>query len=96
MLLFAANCLRYDICFAVGLLSRFLSKPHRIHLSCAKRVLRYLSGTPLHISYGANDSVVLAGYTDSDWAGDVGDRKSIPGYMFTINCKPVTCVVANS
>ena len=90
MLLFAANCLRYDICFAVGLLSRFLSKPHRIHLSCAKRVLRYLSGTPLHISYGANDSVVLAGYTDSDWAGDVGDRKSIGGYMFTINGKPVT------
>ena len=90
MLLFAANCLRYDISFAVGLLSRFLSKPHRIHLSCAKRILRYLSGTPLSVHYGAAPSVTLAGYTDSDWAGDVGDRKSIGGYMFLINGKPVT------
>ena len=90
MLLFAANCLRYDISFAVGLLSRFLSKPHRIHLSCAKRILRYLSGNPLAVHYGAAPSVTLAGYTDSDWAGDVGDRKSIGGYMFLINGKPVT------
>ena len=90
MLLFAANCLRYDISFAVGQLSRFLSKPHRIHLSCAKRILRYLSGNPLAVHYGAAPSVTLAGYTDSDWAGDVGDRKSIGGYMFLINGKPVT------
>ena len=87
---FAANCLRYDIGFAVGLLSRFLSKPHRIHLSCAKRILRYLSGSPLIVHYGSAPSVKLVGYTDSDWAGDVGDRKSIGGYIFTINSKPVT------
>ena len=90
MLLFAANCLRYDIGFAVGLLSRLLSKPHRIHFGCAKRILRYLSGSPLIVHYGSAPSVKLVGYTDSDWAGDVGDRKSIGGYIFTINGKPVT------
>ena len=90
MLLFAANGLRYDIGFAVGLLSRFLSKPHRIHFGCAKRILRYLSGSPLIVHYGSAPSVKLVGYTDSDWAGDVGDRKSIGGYIFTINGKPVT------
>ena len=53
MLLFAANCVRYDISFAVGLLSRFLCKPHLIDLSCAKRNQRYLRGTPLTVHYGA-------------------------------------------
>ena len=90
MLFFAANCLRYDIGFAVGLLSRFLSKPHRIHLSCAKRILRYLSGFPLVVHYFSAASVKLGGYTDCDWAGDIGDRMFIGGCIFTINGKPGT------
>ena len=35
--------------------------------------------------------VKLVGYTESDWTSDVGNRKSIGGYIFTINVKPVTC-----
>ena len=37
--LFAANCLRYDICFAVRFLSRFLQTPEKNHLIAAKRIL---------------------------------------------------------
>ena len=45
---------------------------------------------PLVVHYGSAPSVKLFGYTDSDWVGDVGDRKTICGYIFTINGKPVT------
>ena len=26
----------------------------------------------------------IAGYTDADWAGDIGDRKSTSGYMILL------------
>jgi hypothetical protein len=43
----------------------------------ATHVLRYLKGT---VDYGMNyervDGVRLIGYTDSDWAGCVTNRKS--------------------
>ena len=89
-LLFAANCLRFDICFAVGLLSRFLQNPEKNHLSAANRSLRYLNSNPLTINYDSSTNVNFAGYSDSDWAGDIADRKSVGGYMFLINGKPIT------
>jgi hypothetical protein len=44
-LLYAANQTRLDIAFIVNLLCRFVAEPREIHLSAAKTVLRYLSGT---------------------------------------------------
>ena len=35
-IVFAAYCLKYDICFAVGLLSHFLQTHEKNHLSAAK------------------------------------------------------------
>ena len=34
-----------DLSYPVGLLSQFMQTPRDIHLDCAKRVLRYVSGT---------------------------------------------------
>ena len=36
---------RPDLSYPVGLLSQFMQTPCDIHLDCAKRVLRYVSGT---------------------------------------------------
>ena len=52
-------------------------------------ILRYASGSLLVVHYSSALSVKLVGYTNSDSAGDLGDRKSIGGYIFTINGKPV-------
>ena len=89
-LLFAASCLRYDICLAVGLLSRFVQTPEKNHLSAAKRILRYLKFNSLSITYGAASKVIFVGYSDSDWAGDIADRKSVGGYKILINGKQIT------
>ena len=88
--LFAANCLRDVICFAVGLFSRFIQTPEKNHLSSARRILPYLIWNLLYITYGAASKVTFVGYSDSDWAGDISDRKSVGGYMFLINGKPIT------
>ena len=49
-----------------------------------KKALRYVQGTKgLILTYRRSDSLYLEGYSDSDFAGDVDDRKSTSGYVFT-------------
>ena len=44
-LMYAMVCTRPDIAHAVGVLSRFMSKPGKEHWTTVKRVFRYLRGT---------------------------------------------------
>jgi transposase InsO family protein len=71
---------RPDIAYSVNQLCQFLHNPTSVHLTAAKRVLRYLKGTVdfgLHYTKG---SLQLNGFCDSDWAGSPDDRKSTTGY----------------
>ena len=72
-----------DISYSVSVLSQFMVKPHESHWNAAKAVLRYLKGT-LGIKYTDASNVKLAGYSDSDWAGNIDDRRSTTGYAFSI------------
>lgn len=83
------GCLMYltatrpDVMFAVSLLSRYMENPTQLHLQLAKRVLRYLQGTTeygIFYKKGGNDDLIA--YTDSDYAGDLDDRRSTSGYVF--------------
>ena len=68
---------RPDICFVVNTLSQFLVEHRRVHLVAAKHVMRYLKGTlDCGLSYDGDHDFKLSGYTDSDWAGSVSDKKS--------------------
>jgi hypothetical protein len=76
---------RPDICFAVNTLSQFLVEPRRVHIVAAKHVMRYLKGTlDFGLSYNGDHDFRLCGYTDSDWAGSVSDRKSTSGCCFSL------------
>jgi len=56
-----------------------------MHLSAIKRILRYLKGISSYgILYRKGEEVKLTGWSDSDYAGDVDDRKSTSGYVFMI------------
>jgi transposase InsO family protein len=82
---------RPDICFAVHTLSQFMVEPRQVHWSAAKHVLRYLQGTlDFGLEYVRGDGVRLAGYTDSDWAGSVFDRKSTSGCCFGLGSAAVS------
>jgi hypothetical protein len=87
--MYAALGTRPDITYAVAALSRYNSRPLAVHLTAAKRVLRYLKTTKAaKLCYtcsadynhtGTSEELELHGYTDADWAGDSADRKSQGG-----------------
>jgi len=82
-LMYIAVRTRPDLAFALSVLSKYNSKPTTDHLLATKRVLRYLMETSgMALVYGSVDKLI--GYTDSDFAGDLNDRKSTSGYVFTL------------
>lgn len=84
-LLYAAQVTRPDINFSVILLSRFCENPKWAHWMAAKRIMRYLKATSdWKLTYGPNCTEIV-GYCDSDYAGDIDDRKSTSGYVFIKN-----------
>lgn len=79
---------------SVGLLSRYMEKPHKFHLTAAKRVLRYIKGTIDHgvlmlRQKSTNINVEVHSYTDSDFSGDQDEKKSIASYIFIIGSAPI-------
>eukprot|EP00253_Pinus_taeda_P033599 PITA_33599 len=82
---------RPDINFAVNYISRFMSTPKADHWIEAKHVLCYVRGTPDYgLLYTWSSDPTLSGYTDSNWAGSVDDRKSTAGYVFSLGSGIVT------
>ncbi|XP_062224515.1 secreted RxLR effector protein 161-like [Phragmites australis] len=78
---------RPDLSFAVGVASRLMEMPTVMHHKVVKQILRYLKGT---VHYGIvytreGEIEMITGYTDSDLAGDMDDRKSVGGMAFYIN-----------
>eukprot|EP00253_Pinus_taeda_P028371 PITA_28371 len=82
---------RPELSFVVGLIARFMKNPHESHWKAAKTILHYVRGTiQFGIHYSAEASPLLVGFTDFDWAGDLDDRKSTAGYVFTLGSGPIT------
>uniref|UniRef100_A0ACD5WYF1 Uncharacterized protein n=1 Tax=Avena sativa TaxID=4498 RepID=A0ACD5WYF1_AVESA len=83
---------RPDISYAVGIASRFMEAPGTQHWALVKQILWYVRGT---LGYGciyragASEPVVI-GYSDSDHAGDVDERKSTTGTLFFLGSSAVT------
>jgi hypothetical protein len=68
---------RPDIMYATSLVSIFMVSPKDSHWKMAKRILRYIAGTlNFGLRYTKYDSNQLSGYTDSDFAGNLDDRKN--------------------
>ena len=77
---------RPDLAYSVCLLARYMERPTEMHQASVKRVLRYLKGTiKLGILYKKGKmNYRLEGWTESDYAGDLDDRKSTSGYVFKL------------
>jgi hypothetical protein len=74
---------RPDIMYATSLVSRFMESPKDSHWKMEKRILRYVVGTlNFGLWYTKSDSNQLSGYTDSDFVGNLYDRKSTSGHAF--------------
>ena len=85
----AIGSLRLDIAHAVGVLSRFMSKPRKEHWKTVKRVFKYLRGTSDYgLCYqgrlGLDRMSDICGFVDADWAGGLDQRRSTSGYVFNL------------
>jgi hypothetical protein len=77
---YAAYTVRADLKFAVHFLARSLHAPTAEHLHWAYHALKYAISTKakgLHYRRSDLSQVQLNAYTDSDWAADPTDRKSV-------------------
>eukprot|EP00253_Pinus_taeda_P026410 PITA_26410 len=79
------------IIHTVSLISRFMERPKETHWQEGKRILRYVNGMKgFGILYSSFESFMLTGYTNSDWARSVDDRKSTSGYVFHMGSKAIS------
>lgn len=86
-LMYLAVSTRPDIAFSVSTLARFMSKPTDAAMAAAKGLLRYLSVTAdLKLTFsGSGNYRQLSIYTDSDFGACLDTRKSVSGFVITLN-----------
>lgn len=91
-LLYAATLTRPDVAFATNMVSRYMADPGLTHLKAAKRIVQYLKGRPnFSICYkNTSQNITIDIFSDADYAGDKGTRKSTSGYIVFVNKQPVS------
>ena len=74
-----------NIAFAVTHLSQFSTNPTEDHYKAAQHICRYLVGThDYKLVYTCEEDKGLVAYTDSDWAADKIQWRSVTGYFFKL------------
>jgi hypothetical protein len=99
-LLYLSVCTRFDLCFTVKELARWLNNPGSAMIKAAKRALRYVQGsTKFGLVYRRKwrpDQLAgiftkwsranpIAGTVDADWAGQQDTRRSTAGFIMLFN-----------
>ena len=68
---------RLDISYNVGVCARYQANPKESHMIAFKRVIKYVKTiADFGVWFNKDTNDVLAGYSDTDWVGNVDDRKS--------------------
>ena len=83
-LMYAMVCIRPGITHAVGVVSRFRSRPRKQHWEAIKWILRYLRGSSDTCICFTSASLKLLGYVDADFPGDIDSKKSTTEFVFTL------------
>lgn len=76
---------RPNICYEIGMVSRFVNKSKWSHYQVDVRILRYIKGTLKYevlFPSGVKSNSKLICYSDSDWCEDRVGRRSTSGYCF--------------
>ena len=83
-LMYGMLCTRPDICYAVGIVSRYQSNPGMGHWIAVKHILKYLRRTRDYMLVYLGGDLNLIRYTDSDFQSNKDSRKSTSGSIFTL------------
>ena len=89
-LMYAAVGSRLDLTHTVSALSQFTTQYEWRHWMATKRTLQYLVGTiNLGINYESNNTS-LTSYSDTNFANNKLDCRSLTGYVFKISNTAIT------
>ena len=83
-LIYSILCTRPDICYAIGIVSRYQSNPGLDHWIAVKHILKYLRRTRNYMLIYSGTDLNPIGYTDSDFMSNKDSRKSTSGSVFTL------------
>jgi hypothetical protein len=83
--------IRPDICYAMSVLSQFMSQARKTHSIETKHVLRYLQGTISYgLRYASSLDMRMHGYGNADWEKSAMDQQSNYGCCFTLGSSMVS------
>jgi histone deacetylase 1/2 len=72
---------RPDLAFTVNKVCQYLHSPTTVHWTAVKRILRYVRCTSdFGLKITRSSSMIISGFSDADWVGDVDDRRSTGGF----------------
>ena len=89
-LMYSMVCTTPDLAYSVSMVSSYMANPGKEHWSALKWILRYIKGSITKglvfdgLKAECEDSQVLKGYVDADYAGCLDTRKSLSGYVFVL------------
>ena len=83
--MYAMTCMRSDVAYSLGIVSRYQSNPRENHWKVVKTILKYLKNTKDQwLVYGQID-LKLMGFTNFSFQSDHDDSKSVSDYIFILN-----------
>ena len=83
-LCYAIDFTRPDIAYAIGVLSKFTSKPSRDHWLAIEQVMGYLIDTKSYGLFYKKYPIVIEAFSDANWNTLSGDSLSTTGYIFSL------------
>ncbi|XP_030964370.1 secreted RxLR effector protein 161-like [Quercus lobata] len=83
-LMYAMLCTRPDICYSVGMVSRYQSNLELKHWQAVKYILKYLRRTRDYMLVYHSEDLILIGYTDLGFQSNLDFRKSTSGCVFIL------------
>lgn len=102
-LLYLSGTTRADIAYATCLVSQFCEDPVETDWQNVKHIFQYLKGTMHYSLHYRKTGKTVKIFTDSDWANNKMDAKSITGYVFILagaaicwRSRKQRCVAASS
>ena len=84
-LMYVTVCTRPDIAQAVGVVSRYMSRPGKQYWEAVKWILRYLRDSSNTCFCFIGASLKLQGYVDADFPGNIDSKKNTTRFVFILS-----------
>ena len=82
--MYLANCIRPNIAYTIGRLSRYTQSPYQDNWVSIHRVIKYLRGTNAYCLCYSGFPNVLEGFSNANWISNSNDMKYTSGYIFNL------------